>query len=190
MDKKVIAFEQILRGCQKNDVNYKELLYKQFYGYLMGIVLRYVTSSFDGEELVNDSFMKIFANLKNFIIPANNHMQLPIFKGWMAKIASRTAIDHLRKQKQWHTLDEIAEHEHPATTANVTTSLYVTEILALLQQLPELHRLVFNLYEVEGFSHQEIALILNIGESSSRVYLTRAKEKLRLLYLNTLPKNG
>jgi RNA polymerase sigma-70 factor (ECF subfamily) len=68
-----------------------------------------------------------------------------------------------------------------ASPTNIIEQLNANDILKLLAGLPRIHRTVFNLYEIDGYSHDEIAVILNIPASSSRVYLTRAKEKLREL---------
>jgi len=169
-------------------------MYKSFYGYLMGIILRYTKNTEDSEELVNDSFIKIFKNLSTFRAPVNPEELTKAFKGWIGQIASRTAIDKLRSAKMQFYVDDLAEHEHPATSVSVTSELHVNDILNLLNHLPETQRLVFNLYEIEGFAHEEISKMLHIPESSSRVYLTRSKNKLRSLYMNTLDnsytKNG
>lgn len=190
----MLGFEAILNGCVKNDRSCKEMMYKSFYGYLMGIALRYTKNTFDSEELVNDCFIKIFKNIETFRSPKNADELPAAFKGWIAQIASRKAIDRIRRSKAHLYVDEVAEEEHPATQVSTASPLHVQDILNLLSQLPELHRLVFNLYEIEGFSHEEISKILDVSESSSRVYLTRAKNKLRTLYCNMMEnsygKNG
>lgn len=162
------------------------MMYKSFYGYLMAIIVRYTNNVADSEELVNDSFIKIFDNINKFQFPSNSDEIKPVFKGWISKIASRTTIDKLRTRKHFLSVDDLGEDEHPAEHVNVISEIHVNEILALLNHLPETYRFVFNLYEVEGFKHEEIAKMLQIPESTSRVYLTRAKNKLRILYKNTL----
>ncbi len=194
MVKKILSFEEILNGCVKNDNGCKEMMYKSFYGYLMGIILRYTKNPSDSEELVNDTFIKIFKHVGTFKAPKNPEELQRSFKGWIAQIASRTAIDKIRSSKIQFYVDDLAEHEHPVTQVSVASELNVNDILNLLNHLPDTQRLVFNLYEIEGFAHDEISKMLNIPESSSRVYLTRSKNKLRTLYLNTLvnsyEKNG
>lgn len=194
MIRKILRIEEIIQGCKKNDNSCKEMMYKSFYGYLMGITLRYVNNSYDGEELVNDCFIKIFKNIESFQAPNNPADLQKTFKGWISRIASRTAIDKLRTLKNHSYVDDLAEDEHPVSPISVASDLHVQDILKLLNQLPDNQRLVFNLYEIEGFAHDEISKMMNIPESSSRVYLTRAKNKLRILYLKTLvnsyEKNG
>lgn len=194
MIKKILSFEEILKGCVKNDNGCKEMMYKSFYGYLMGIILRYVKNTSDSEELVNDTFIKIFKHVGNFKPPKHPEELHRTFKGWIAQIASRTAIDKIRSSKTQFYVDDLSENEHPVTAVSVASDLHVNDILNLLNHLPDTQRLVFNLYEIEGFAHDEISKMLGIPESSSRVYLTRSKNKLRTLYLNTTvnsyKKNG
>ncbi len=178
--------DEVIYDCIEGKVKSKELAYKTFYGYLMAIILRYVKDRSDAEELINDTFVKIFRSIHQFIIPENDTLTEVAFRGWIAKIASRTAIDFLRKRKPMLSLEEVEVFEEPITQVNVISQLHVKDILKLLDQLPDLHRLVFNLYEIEGFPHHEVAKLLNIPESSSRVYLVRAKQKLRVLYSKTL----
>lgn len=185
----MLRFEDVIKGCVSNNNKSKEMVYKSFYGYLMAIVLRYTNNRDEAEELVNDVFIKVFKAVNQFVFPQETEKAEKAFKGWISKIASRTAIDFLRTKKTFVPLDEVAELAEPITEVNVITSLNFRDILKLLDDLPEQHKIVFNLFEIEGYSHQEIANLLNIPESSSRVYLARAKQKLRVLYTNTLVSN-
>lgn len=182
----MIGFKDVIKGCIKNRNESKELLYKAFYGYLMAVVLRYVNNRAEAEEIVNDTFLKSFNALHKFTIQAENELAIAVFKAWIAKIASRTAIDFLRSRKLFVPLDEVIANEEPITSINVLNQLNAKDILKLLDDLPDIQRVIFNLYEIEGYSHQEISKLLEIPESSCRVYLTRAKEKLRKLYAKTL----
>lgn len=182
----MIRFEEVINGCLKNDIKCKELIYKSFYGYLMAVILRYVKDRYDAEELVNDTFIKIFKSLGQFHFPAGKEVTDKPFKAWISKIASRTAIDFLRTKRIFLSIDEVTEQQELHTEINVISALHVKDILKLIESLPEIQRMIFNLFEIEGFSHQEIAKLLEIPESSSRVYLTRAKQKLRVSYAKTL----
>ena len=159
-------------------------MYKHFYGYLKAVIKRYSTDEMSVEELINDTYIKIFDKIDTFkgsgeLTVTENH-----FKAWIAKIGSRTAIDHLRKKKiNFSDIDnDVVINNYVANHQNSSSSEY-KEIIKLLNKLPEKHRLVFNLYEIEGFSHDEIAKMLHVTESICRVYLSRAKAKLRELYL-------
>jgi len=182
----MLNFEDAIAGCLRNDNKCKEMIYKSFYGYLMGVTLRYVNDRNDAEELVNDSFIKIFKSVGQFNAPKFSDQIQKAFKGWIARISSRTATDFLRSQRTFLYVDDIAEEQQPLTELNAISQLNVQDIMKLLGKLPETHKLIFNMYEIEGFSHEEISKMLNIPESSCRVYLTRAKNKLRELYNNSL----
>lgn len=176
--------EETIQGCIKNDIRSKELVYKSFYGYLKAVLLRYVYNDADVDELVNDCFMKIFNNLISFNPGKNNDETIKIFKGWIAKIACHTAIDYLRRNKQNLYIEKIEDKEAEYIPQYISTELETGDILALLNKLPKMHRTVFNMYEIEGYNHEEIAEQLQISQSTSRVFLSRAKNKLKNLYLD------
>jgi len=178
----VIKLDQIIDKCISGDVKSKEWLYKFFYGYIMAITIRYITKTHVAEELVNDSFIKIFNHLHHFKFPDESLAHLKAFKGWMARITSRTAIDFLRIDKNHYHIEELADEDIRIDPINVINKIQFEEILALLNELPEIQRIIFNMFEIEGYSHEEISQSLNIPLKNSRVYLARAKSRLRLAY--------
>lgn len=179
--------ENIINGCINDRVQQKEALYRGYYGYVKGVVLRYVQDYHTAEELVNDSFIKIFSHLEGFHGTDHSADLCVSFKSWIAKIASRTAIDSLRKKKIAFGLEEISENHIPAPLrSNPAEYNDGREIMSLLNQLPQTQRTVFNLYEIEGFSHEEIAGLLAIPVNVCRVYLSRAKTKLKALYVKNI----
>lgn len=173
---------KILGDLNNCNTSGKEFLYKQYYGYVMAVIFRYTANIHDSEELVNDTFMKIFKYAPGFKRPENASQLERAFKGWIARIASRTAIDFIKKPKLDIQEFELLEADHPRTYPEEVMKIDVEDLMRLLDGLPEMHRLIFNLYEIEGYSHAEIGEMLSIQEGISRVYLTRAKQKLRLLY--------
>lgn len=162
-------------------------MYKTYYGYLMAVVMRYINNRNDSEELVNDTFIKIFLHISQFHMPDEPQEIEKAFKGWISRIASRNSIDYLRKKKLiTEDFDGVPDTKHPLIYSQALDQLHVQDILNLLNTLPESQRIIFNMYEIEGFSHEEIAAFLNIPENICRVYLGRAKQKLRKLYHKTL----
>ena len=174
--------EATLKGCQNNKEHHKEALYRGYYGYLKGVVVRYVNDYHFAEELVNDSFIKIFNNISSFNALGQNGDITASFKAWVAKIASRTAIDFLRKKKIDFGREDISEMQTPSLAQVQMQTTEAKDILKLLNELPHTQKAIFNLYEIEGFSHQEISGLLAIPENVSRSYLSRAKNKLKALY--------
>ncbi len=173
MQKKLgISEDELIQRCKSGELKFQEKLYKHFYGYAMGVGLRYLADRDDVLEVVNDSFIKVFKAIQFF-----NETQP--FKAWLRRIVVNTAIDHRRKNLKYMNQVDIDEAGYVGQAAEAVENLSVKDILELMNHLPEIHRMVFNLYEIDGYSHDEIGNILSIPVSSSRVYLSRAKEKLR-----------
>ena len=166
---------EIIIQCKKNNLRYQEMLYKHFYSYAMGISLRYSYSREEALEIVNDSFMKVFSKIGTY------NLQLS-FKAWLRRIVIHTAIDYHRKHAKHKYHLDIDQTVEESRDMDVIDRLNVEDILELLNQLPNQYRLIFNLYEIEGYSHKEIGKMLRISESTSRTQLTRAKKKLRNLF--------
>lgn len=171
-----ITEQELVRQCKRGDLKYQEILYKQFYGYALGIGLRYLSNRDDALEVVNDAFIKVFNSIEFF------DDKLP-FKPWLRKVIVNAAIDQHRKNFRNLAGADLDEAAFVATPALAVSKLNAYDIVVMIQLLPEINRLVFNLYEVDGYTHKEIGKMLGIAESSSRVYLGRAKERLRKMIL-------
>ena len=140
----------------------------------MGISLSYSKDKMLADEITNDSFIKFFGSIKKFD-------DFQSVKAWLRRITVNTAIDYFRKQKKFQNQTDVAEETAVFHEVNALGDLAFQDIVNLLNLLQEDHKLVFNLYEVEGYSHKEIGEKLGLTESSSRVYLARAKSQLRKL---------
>lgn len=147
----------------------------------MGVALRYVSDRDIAGMVVNDSFMKIFSNLDNFECADPENFN-KILKGWMAKITARTALNELRKHKASALQEPLTDEHNGQFAVMATDELHIENVWDLINSLSPNYRRVFTLYEIEGFNHDEIAEMMGITTSSSRVYLVRAKEKLKTLY--------
>jgi RNA polymerase sigma factor (sigma-70 family) len=178
-----IAEDEIISNCKTGSLKYQELLYKQFYGYAMGIGLRYSINRDDALEVVNDAFIKVFNSIKNY------NSERP-FKAWLRTIIVNTAIDRRRKDLKFQLHVEIDNATPVSTNTSAIENLNVQDILKLMKQLPAIQLTIFNLYEIDGYSHDEISKMLTIPESSSRVYLSRAKEKLRNMLRSEAHSHG
>ena len=177
-----IAEEEIISQCKTGSLKYQELLYKHFYGYAMGISLRYSLNRDDALEVVNDAFIKVFNAI-------NNYDSDKPFKAWLRTILVNTAIDRRRKDIKFQ-LNVDLENAMPAIGASAIENLNVQDILKMMKELPPIQMTIFNLYAIDGYSHDEIAEILTIPASSSRVYLSRAKEKLRTVLRSETERHG
>lgn len=170
------ALSDLLAGCLRNQRQSQELLYRQFYGYAMSICLRYVPTREEALEVLNDGFLKVFTRLDQYD-PAQP------FKSWLRRILINTAVDHYRQEvRHYHHEDvEQVEQKVVSESADALGQLAHEDLLALIQQLSPAYRVVFNLYVIDGFSHDEIASQLGISVGASKSNLSRARENLRLL---------
>lgn len=166
----------LLEGCRKGDRLSQELLYRQFYGFAMGICLRYTRNRDEAREVLNDGFMKVFLKAELYD-PARP------FKSWLGRIMVNTALDAYRQQVKHYyheDLDGVAASEL-ATRETATSQLSHEELIGLVQRLPPSYRMAFNLYAIDGYTHEEIAEKLNISVGTSKSNLSRAREHLRAL---------
>jgi RNA polymerase sigma-70 factor (ECF subfamily) len=153
-------------------------VYKLFYGYAIGICLRYSRTRDEATEIVNDGFLKIFSKL-------NNYSKGLSFKGWVRKIMVHSAIDYFRRnEKHYHSLDiSHAQYQDDDQTETILDKLSADEIMKAVQLLPPSYRMVFNLYAIEGFKHEEIANQLNISTGTSKSNLSIARDKLKRMLI-------
>jgi RNA polymerase sigma-70 factor (ECF subfamily) len=175
----------LIQEAKNGDRKSIELLYKQFYGYAMSIALRYSNSREEACEIINDSFMKAFDKLDQY----DNQNS---FKGWLRRILINTSIDYYRKNIKHTAVMDIEKADTETLDPDIIDQLSANDILGVLRDLPEILRIIFNMYEIEGYSHNEISEQLGIPSSTSRTYLARAKKKLRekILELNQIKNAG
>jgi RNA polymerase sigma factor (sigma-70 family) len=171
---------KILKGCCKRRRENQKELYEMFHAYGMSITLRYADSRNEAVEILNDAFMKVFENIRKY------DSKKP-FKPWFRQIVVNTAINHFHKNKnyrQWETLEHTASE--PAVRETILSGIHYDEIVEMVQQLTPAYRTVFNLFVIDGFTHKEIAEMLDISEGTSKSNLYKAKRNLRTLLEKTI----
>lgn len=178
-----IAEDELIRQCKSGSLKCQELLYKQFYGYAMGISLRYCLNRDDAMEVVNDAFIKAFNSMKSYD-------ENKPFKAWLRTIVVNTAIDRRRKDLKLLLNTDLDGADQLAVRVSAIEELNAQDILGMMRGLPPIQLAIFNLYEIDGYNHDEIARMLKIPASSSRVYLSRAKEKMRKVITEEKQKHG
>jgi RNA polymerase sigma-70 factor (ECF subfamily) len=147
---------------------------------MLGICLRYCKNRADAEDVLQDGFIKVFSNITNF-------RQEGSFEGWIKRIMVNTAIDYLnKKQRLNHQMDydhfeetlEV-ENEERDDTNYADINLSHEELLSIIRSLPDGYRVVFNMYAIEGYSHRDIAEMLNISINTSKTQLFKARKLIR-----------
>jgi RNA polymerase sigma-70 factor (ECF subfamily) len=172
-----------ITGCVRNSRESQKIIYSSFYGYAMSICERYAGNYDDAVEILNDGFLKIFKEIHKYQ-PAYSDT-VASFKGWLRKIMVYTAIDHYRK---------IKKHLHNGQSDPVTLQiaskqesaldkLSYDEIVKAIQRLSPAYRTAFNLFVMEGLSHEEISRKLGIAEGTSKSNLAKARMHLQRILL-------
>ena len=171
----------LLENCIQGDRHSQKMLYQQFFSYAMSICLRYAPNKEEAQEILNDGFLKVFTKLHTFD-------QKKPFRLWVRRIMINTAIDYYRKRDKGTQALEITEARKVSQEADVYSNLGEEEILKLVQELSPAYRTIFNLYVIEGFTHEEIAKKLNIHVGTSKSNLAKARKHLKkkLLKLNDI----
>jgi RNA polymerase sigma factor (sigma-70 family) len=168
-----------VEACALNKRESQKILYSSFYGYAMAICDRYANKQEDAVEILNDGFLKIFKEIHHYR-PAYADV-VSSFKGWLRKIMVYTAIDHFRKNhkhKMVTQLDNVV-YQVASVHEDAIDKLSYEEIIRAVQELSPGYRTVFNLFIIEGLSHDEIARQLGITAGTSKSNLSKAKRQLQ-----------
>jgi len=167
----------LIAGCLKGKELHREVLYKRYFSFAMSVCIRYTKDRNEAMEIVNDSYMKVLDSLGDFDSAKS-------FKAWYSKILVNTSIDNYRRNlKHNSTLSIENISDTSETEPEIDIELSVNDILKIFSQLPENYKVTFNLFEIEGYSHEEIGKLLGVTTSTSRSNLARAKKMIRTIYM-------
>jgi RNA polymerase sigma factor (sigma-70 family) len=165
-------------GCLKNDRKQQEMLYKILAPKMLAVCMRYANDKDEAQDILQEGFIKMFKNMQNYRGEGS-------LEGWIRRIMVHSAISRYRKAKTMVLVDDFAEHNIATSNSYNANGLEEREILQMVDELPTTYRSVFNMYAIEGYSHQEIGSTLGMTELLSRTTLYRArailKEKLNIL---------
>ncbi len=165
---------EIIEGCRAGKRELQKALYERYSGKMYNICLRYAKSKYEAEDILQEGFIKVFDKIGQFAGTGS-------FEGWIRRIVVNSALEVIRKRKIDFSSIDIKyvqdPHEH---TFNTISTLNTKELLAIIQELPDGYKTVFNLYVIEGYQHSEIAEMLSISEGTSKSQLARARNLLQL----------
>ncbi len=165
--------EKVLNGCRKGKTKCQRLLYEHFHRKMFAIALRYCKTRLDAEDVLQESFIKVFKKIKDF------RGDCPL-EFWVKRIVINTALKQYRSKLYQYPQQDIEELYDFIPDQETPLSRYsFKELLKLIQELPEKCQVVFNLYAVEGYQHKEIADMLNISTGTSKSQYSRAKYLLQ-----------
>jgi RNA polymerase sigma-70 factor (ECF subfamily) len=163
----------LIKRCQQGDGKALKYLYERYADQMLGVCYRYVGNRDTARDLVHDGFVTVFTKIAGFRGEG-------AFEGWLRRIFVNTALGYLRKNANFnelHRIDELADDRE--CDNRIPDHILAGELIEMIGRMPDGYRTVLNLYAVEGYSHREIAELLNISENTSRSQYARAKASLR-----------
>lgn len=165
--------ELIIAGCLRNNPAAQQELYYRYSPKMLSVCYRYAKSREDAEDMLQEGFIKVFTQIHQF-----EHRG--VLEGWIRRIIVHTCINHLKKNKKFSdSVDLIHASSITSVGDHIPSLLQAKQVVECIRLLPIGYRTVLNLYAIEGYSHKEIAEILEIEESTSRSQYTRAKALLQ-----------
>ena len=164
--------EQMLAGSIKNNASAQEAFYNKFSPKMLGVCYRFAKNREDAEDMLQEGFIKIFTQIHQY----RNEGAL---EGWIRRIVVHTCINVLKKNKKFaESVDIIHANSIHVKEDMIPSIMQAKQVVECIRMLPMGYRTVLNLYAIEGYSHKEIAGMLDIEESTSRSQYTRAKAML------------
>jgi len=172
---KNISEENLIEGCIEGNRYAQKMLFEKYRSLMFSICMRYAKSRDEAEDVMIDGFMKIYTSLSEFKKKGS-------FEGWMKKIMVNAAINNYRSNLKHYyntTIDDENFLEIKNETDDFKTNYSAEYLIKLIQGLPDGYRMVFNLFEIEGYSHKEVAEMMNISISTAKTQLFYAKKTLQ-----------
>jgi RNA polymerase sigma factor (sigma-70 family) len=179
--------EEILKGCIKREARQQNALYVLCYSYLFAICLRYAKSREEAKDFLIICFHKVLDNIEKY-------QQAVPFDMWIRRVSINTIIDHHRKNHKKDSLidykeyDSLLSHDIANTYENEHLLVNADQIEVCLNKLPDMSRKVFNLFAIDGYSHQEISAMLKISEGTSKWHVSFARQQLKSMIHELLRK--
>lgn len=162
---------ELIEGCRKGNRASQKALYDRFCKKMMVVCLRYSKSTPEAEDILQEGFVKVFQGLEGFRQDAK-------LETWMTRIMVNTALNHHRKKLYLYPMVDVEEIDIPQTEVSLS-GIHFTQLLEMVQSLPQGCQIVFNMFAMEGYSHKEISGMLDISEGTSKSQYARAKSLLQ-----------
>ncbi len=168
---------ELIKGCIKQDSACQRLLFEQYAGKMMTVCLRYAQDAMEAEDMLQEGFIRVFNYIDQFKFEGS-------FEGWIRRVIVNTALKHLQKKRLSFTEINDNNQQSPKLESYAYSNLGEEELMKLINQLPTGYKTIFNLNIIEGYSHEEIAKMLDIQPSTSRSQLVKARKMLQNQILN------
>ncbi|MEI6820872.1 MAG: RNA polymerase sigma factor [Bacteroidota bacterium] len=169
----MLSEEEIIKGCLKGDKIAQKALYDKYSAKMFGVCLRYLKNIDEAEDALQDGFIRIYGNIDTYNFKGS-------FDGWIRRIIVNATINYHNYNLKHRFHVDYSEIENSEIETNLTNDVYSAEaLLSLIRSLPEGYKQIFNLYEIDGYSHKEIAKMLGISINTSKSQLMKAKNMLK-----------
>ena len=162
-----MSLDQLIQKCKKNDTKAQSDLYKLFSSKLFALCLKYSRNHVEAEDNLQDAFVTIFEKISQFKHKGS-------FEGWLKRIVINTALQRYRSKGVFNIVNE-NNIEDATIEIEDNDDIDVDYLLLIIQELPDRYRLVFSLYALDGYSHKEIAKMLDITTGTTKSNLARAR---------------
>jgi RNA polymerase sigma factor (sigma-70 family) len=164
--------EAILQGCLKNQPVAQQELYSRYSPKMLSVCYRFARNREDAEDMLQEGFIRVFTQIHQFQSKGS-------FEGWIRRIIVHTCINHLKKHKKFNDSVDITQAQTVSVREDsVPSIIQAKQVIECIRTLPLGYRTVLNLFAIDGYTHREIANMLDIEESTSRSQYTRAKAML------------
>ena len=166
--------DELINGCIRENAACQKEVFNRFAGHMLGVCQRYARNTDDAEDILQDAFIKVFSKIGQFKFEGS-------FEGWIRKIVVNTALKKYSLIRYSKELTGYEVNDSNVNHIDATAYSHLTEkdLLVLINGLPDGYRLIFNLYVIEGYQHEEIASMLGIQPGTSRSQLVKARSMLQ-----------
>ncbi len=177
-DDKIELYNQLIEGCVNNNREAQYKLYNLMSGKMFAVCLRYAKNREAAEDILQDGFVKVFTNIEKFRGDGS-------FEGWVRRIIVNTAVEYYRKSAKMYPVVNVDDVNKDLPWQDTGDNLELEDVMNMINNLSTGYRTIFNLYVVEGYSHKEIADMLQINEGTSKSQLARARYLLMEMVKNS-----
>lgn len=167
----MLSENELIEGCRKGDRAVQKALYERYCRKMMVVCSRYSKSTLEAEDILQEAFVKVFQAIKDFRQEAK-------LETWITRIMVNTALNAQRKKLYLYPMVDVEEINLPTDEVSLS-GVNFSQLLEMIQGLPQGCQIVFNLFAIEGFSHKEIAEMLGISEGTSKSQYARARSLLQ-----------
>jgi RNA polymerase sigma-70 factor (ECF subfamily) len=165
---------ELIRGCLRDEATCQKGVFDRYASRMLGVCHRYARNAADAEDILQDAFIKVFDKIHQFKFEGS-------FEGWIRKIVVNTALKKysVRRYEKEVVGYEVKDKDETVLEPAAYNHLNEKDLMELINNLPDGYRLIFNLYVIEGYQHEEIAEMLGIQPGTSRSQLVKARAMLQ-----------